>query len=440
MVVVSAFFSLLVAFLIVFFAVKYRKRPGQGVPKPVNDHSIGSMILEIAWSVIPLGLSLVMFAWGASIMFQESRPPKDALNIYVTGKRWMWKIQHLEGAREINELHVPVNRDVRLTLTSEDVIHDFYVPAFRTKTDVLPGRYTTEWFRPTQVGDYHIFCAEYCGTKHSGMVGWVHVMTGEDYDKWLAQGSGEGSAESGESLFRQLGCANCHVKNEHGRAPNLQGIYGMKVDLADGSSVRVDEAYIRESILYPQAKIVAGYDRIMPTFHGLISDEGMLKLIEYIKSLGDPNRGRSRKEFAEQATSNIQKIGVPTAVEMPRAPGAGRSYGPRRPRQGAAPAGKRQLWGHQRLSGTQPMITAPPPVKVTKTYLNEKTGLKARLSDERPQARIAVMYLIVVTAFFALGGVFAGLIRSWNWRRRRAICSDSRILPTTKYSPCTRRF
>jgi cytochrome c oxidase subunit 2 len=341
MVVVSAFFSLLVAFLIVYFSVKYRKRPGQGIPKGVNDHSIGSMLLEIAWSVIPLGLSLVMFAWGASIMFTESRPPKDALNIYVTGKRWMWKIQHLEGAREIDELHVPVNRDIRLTMTSEDVIHDFYVPAFRTKADVLPGRYTTEWFRPTKVGDYHIFCAEYCGTKHSGMIGWVHVMTAEDYDKWLAQGSGEGSmAESGEGLFRQLGCANCHVKDGHGRAPNLQGVYGMQVDLADGTSVRVDEAYIRESILYPQAKIVAGYDRIMPTFHGLISDEGMLKLIEYIKSLGDPNGVIPQRNLPSEP-SNIQKTGttMPDLSEMPKAAAAAKAAPAKTP---VNPAGTKQ--------------------------------------------------------------------------------------------------
>jgi len=321
MVLISAFFSLLVAFLIIYFAVKYRKRPGQGLPRPADEHSIGGMILEITWSVIPLGLSLVMFAWGASIMFTESRPPKDALNVYVTGKRWMWKIQHLEGAREINELHVPVNRDIRLTMTSEDVIHDFYVPAFRTKQDVLPGRYTTEWFRPTKVGQYHIFCAEYCGTKHSGMVGTVTVMNAEDYDKWLAQGSGEGSmSEEGESLFRQLGCANCHVKDGHGRAPNLYGAYGMKVDLADGSSVRFDEAYTRESILYPQAKIVAGYDRIMPTFKGLISDEGMLKLIEYIKSLGDPNGVIPERDLPHEP-SNIQKTGptMPDQSEMPAA-------------------------------------------------------------------------------------------------------------------------
>jgi cytochrome c oxidase subunit 2 len=326
MVLVSAFFSVLVAFLIIFFAIKYRKRPGSAVPPPVNDHSIGAMVLEIAWSVIPLGLSLVMFAWGASIMFQESRPPKDALNIYVTGKRWMWKIQHLEGAREINELHVPVNRDIRLTLTSEDVIHDFYVPDFRTKTDVLPGRYTTEWFRPTRIGTYHIFCAEYCGTKHSGMVGWVHVMSAEDYDKWLAAGSGEGSmSEEGESLFRQLGCGNCHVKDGHGRAPDLAGAYGMKVDLSDGTRVTFDEQYIRESVLYPQAKIVAGYDRIMPTFKGLISDEGMLKLIEYIKSLGNPN-GVITPPTLEKMPSDIQKTGPMAVPESEyKAPPAGKA-------------------------------------------------------------------------------------------------------------------
>ena len=169
------------------------------------------MLLEIVWSVIPLGLSMIIFVWGAVIFFPESRPPAASLAVYVTGTQWMWKIQHNEGARAINELHIPVDRDIRLTLTSEDVIHDFYVPAFRTKTDVLPGKYTTEWFRPTKVGVYDIFCAEYCGTKHSGMTGKVYVMSNGDYQKWLAAGSGEGSmAEQGEALFNQLGCGTCH--------------------------------------------------------------------------------------------------------------------------------------------------------------------------------------------------------------------------------------
>src|SRR5665213_1796985 len=309
MVVVSAFFSLLIAFLVVFFAVKYRRKNDQ-IPAPTNDHGVGGIVLEIVWSVIPLGLSLVMFAWGASIFFTESRPPADSMEIFVTGKQWMWKIQHNEGAREINELHIPVNRDIRLTLTSEDVIHDFYVPAFRTKTDVVPGRYTTEWFRPTKVGAYHIFCAEYCGTKHSGMVGTVYVMNQQDYNAWLGAGSGEGSmAEQGESLFNQLGCGNCHpsvVNNQNGRCPNLVGLFGTRVQIKDGSNVRADESYIRESVLYPQAKIVAGYDDIMPTFKGLITEDGMLKLIEYVKSLGPKNGTQTLATPAPVQTSATQ--------------------------------------------------------------------------------------------------------------------------------------
>jgi cytochrome c oxidase subunit II len=292
LVILSAFFSLLIGFLVVFFAIKYRRKDNT-VPTPVDEHSIAGLLLEITWSVIPLGLTMVMFAWGASIYFSESRPPADSLEVFVTGKQWMWKIQHNEGAREINELHIPVNRDIRLTMTSEDVIHDFFVPAFRTKADVLPGRYTTEWFRPTKIGQYHIFCAEYCGTKHSGMIGTVYVMSEQDYNAWLAAGSGEGSmAEQGQALFNQLGCGNCHasaINKNNGRCPNLSGLFGTTVDLKDGGKVKFDEAYIRESILYPQSKIVAGYDDIMPTFKGLLTEDGLLKVVEYVKSLGPKN-------------------------------------------------------------------------------------------------------------------------------------------------------
>ncbi len=292
LVLTSAFFSLIIAFFVVFFAIKYRRR-NDTVPEQVDEHGIGGMILEITWSVIPLGLSMVMFGWGAVLFFTESRPPADAMNIYVTGKQWMWKIQHQEGSREINELHVPIDRDIRLTLTSEDVIHDFFVPAFRTKTDVLPGKYTTEWFRPTKIGAYHIFCAEYCGTKHSGMIGTVYVMSQSDYAAWLGKGNGEGSmAEQGQSLFNQLGCGNCHpstVQRLNGRAPNLAGIYGTTVDLKDGTRIKADEAYIRESVLNPDGRLVAGFDNIMPTFKGLITEDGMLKLVEYVKSLGSAN-------------------------------------------------------------------------------------------------------------------------------------------------------
>ena len=316
LVLVSAFFSLLIAFCVVYFAVKYRRR-GDEIPRPMDEHSIGGMILEIVWSVIPLGLSLVMFAWGASIFFTESRPPADSMEIYVTGKQWMWKIQHNEGAREINELHIPVNRDIRLTLTSEDVIHDFYVPAFRTKTDVLPGRYTTEWFRPTKVGAYHIFCAEYCGTKHSGMIGTVYVMNESDYNAWLGAGSGEGSmAEQGQALFNQLGCGTCHpseINKLNGRCPNLFGLFGTTVELNDGSKIKADESYIRESVLYPQSKIVSGYDNIMPTFKGLVTEDGLLKIVEYIKSLGPRNGMPSTATSAPTQTSGPQPPAAPTA-------------------------------------------------------------------------------------------------------------------------------
>jgi cytochrome c oxidase subunit 2 len=279
--------------------------------------------------VIPLGLSLVMFAWGASIFFTESKPPADAMEVFVTGKQWMWKIQHNEGAREINELHIPINRDIRLTMTSEDVIHDFYVPAFRTKADVLPGRYTTEWFRPTQLGEYHIFCAEYCGTKHSGMIGTVYVMSEPDYNKWLASGSGEGSmAEQGQALFNQLGCGNCHgssINKNLGRCPNLVGIFGTTVDLKDGSRTRVDESYIRESILYPQAKIVAGYDDIMPTFKGLLTEDGLLKVVEYIRSLGPKNGAPASVPPSPTETTATES----TTQPMGNAPQAGPGTQPR---------------------------------------------------------------------------------------------------------------
>jgi cytochrome c oxidase subunit 2 len=227
-----------------------------------------------------------MFVWGAWIFMEMQRPPEDALNIYVVGKQWMWKMQHLEGQREINELHIPVGRPVKLIMTSEDVIHSFFIPAFRTKQDVLPGRYTSEWFKPDKVGSYHLFCAEYCGTKHSGMIGWIHVMEPADYQAWLSGGRAMGSlADNGEKLFQQLACNNCHHLNDQGRCPNLVGVFGQNVQLTGGGVVKADEAYIRESILNPTAKVVAGFQPIMPTFQGLVTEEQVLQLIEYIKTL-----------------------------------------------------------------------------------------------------------------------------------------------------------
>jgi cytochrome c oxidase subunit 2 len=278
---VSAFFTVLIFVMVTAFAVRYRRSRH---PVPVEIE--GSMPLEIAWSVIPLGLAMVMFVWGASVFFALNRPPRGALEIYAVGKQWMWKFQHLDGHREINQLHVPVGRDVKLTMISQDVIHSFYVPAFRVKQDVLPGRYTTVWFQATKPGSYHLFCAEYCGTSHSGMIGQVVVMEPAQYQLWLAGGAGEGSlAAGGQKLFRDLACDTCHRGDTGARGPDLAGLFGKPVTLQAGNKVVADESYIRESIVNPAGKVVFGYQPIMPTFQGQISEEGLLQLLAYIKSL-----------------------------------------------------------------------------------------------------------------------------------------------------------
>ncbi len=280
-------FSILIAGAIVYFAVKYRRRSPQDLPRPVE----GALKLEIVWSVIPFIISMGIFAWGTSIYFKQYRMPAEAMEIYVVGKQWMWKFQHIEGQREINELHVPLGRKVKLTMTTEDVIHSLYIPAFRTKMDVVPGKYTRLWFEATKPGRYHIFCAEYCGTNHSGMIGSIEVMEPPDYQAWLAGGGQGGSlAEAGEKLFQSLACANCHKSDEAGKGPALDDLFGSVVSLQGGQSVTADVEYLRESILNPQAKIVAGFPRAsapasMPTFQGLVTEEQLLQLIEYIKSL-----------------------------------------------------------------------------------------------------------------------------------------------------------
>jgi len=270
-----------------FFAIKYRRKSDLDRPKAIH----GSLPLEITWSVIPFLVMLVMFAWGTKLYFQNYTPPRTGtLDIYVTGKQWMWKIQHPDGQREINELHVPVGRTVRLILASEDVIHSFFIPAFRLKHDVVPGSYQTYWFEATKPGRYHIFCAEYCGTNHSRMTGWVTVMEPAEYEKWLSGGTSGGSmAAQGEKLFQQYGCVSCHITDTQGRCPSLRNVFGRPVVLDDGRTVMADEAYVRESILNPNAKIVKGYERdIMPVFQGQINEEGLLQLIAYVKSLSAP--------------------------------------------------------------------------------------------------------------------------------------------------------
>ena len=282
--VLSAFMCLAIFTLIIVFAIRYRRRRG------VSAEQIeGSTALEITWSVVPLAIFMVIFAWGAIIYFQERTPPRGADEVYVVAKQWMWKLEHEQGQSEINELHVPVGRDIKLIMTSQDVIHSFYIPAFRIKQDVLPGRYTTAWFRATKPGVYHLFCAEYCGTAHSGMIGQIVVMEPAQYQAWLAGGGMTGSlASNGQTMFQQLGCPTCHRSDVQGRGPNLVGVFGKPVQLEDGRTVIADENYVRESILSPSAKVVKGFRPIMPVFQGLVSEEQLTALVAYIKSLSQP--------------------------------------------------------------------------------------------------------------------------------------------------------
>ena len=287
LVLLAGFMSVTIFTLIVVFALRYRRR--RGVPAVQIE---GSTALEIVWSVVPLAIFMVIFAWGAVIYFEERTPPRGATEVYVVAKQWMWKLEHAEGQREINELHVPVGRDIKLIMTSQDVIHSFYVPAFRIKQDVLPGRYTTAWFRAIKPGVYHLFCAEYCGSLHSGMIGQIVVMEPPQYQAWLSGGATFGSlAANGQSIFQQLGCQTCHRSDTQGRGPNLVGVFGKAVQLEDGRSVMADENYIRESILSPSAKVVSGFKPIMPVFQGLVSEEQLSALVEYVKSLSPAPSG-----------------------------------------------------------------------------------------------------------------------------------------------------
>jgi cytochrome c oxidase subunit II len=304
-VAVSAFFSLLIATLIAIFAVKYRRRSDDEIGVPIH----GSLALELLWTFIPLAIVMVMFAWGAKVFFDLYRPPSGAMEIFVVGKQWMWKVQHPDGQREINELHVPVGRPVKLIMGSEDVIHSFYIPAFRVKADVIPGRYNTLWFEATQPGRYHLFCAEYCGTRHSGMIGSVVAMELADFQAWLGGGAASDTpVAAGEKLFGSLACITCHTEGPGSRGPVLTGIAGTKVELQGGGTAVADDAYLRESILNPQAKIVAGFQPVMPTFQGLVTEEQLLQLIAYIKSL---QPGATRTAGSAAAPAAAQNPGRP---------------------------------------------------------------------------------------------------------------------------------
>lgn len=286
LIVVTGSVTLLICAVVLVFIFRFRHGK-----HPVAEQVGGSTPLELTWTLVSLGIFMIFFIWGANIYVAEATPPRDSLQIYVVAKQWMWKTQHENGEREINALHVPVNRDVRLTMISQDVIHSFWIPEFRVKADVLPGRYTTIWFRANRTGTYNLFCAEFCGTLHSGMIGKVVVLDGPKYQQWLTGGGEMGSfAATGQKMFQELGCANCHRFDTQGRGPNLVGVYGKPVLLSNGASVMADDAYIRDSILNPGAQIVAGFQPIMPSFQGIVTEDQMLSLIAYIKSLATPQQ------------------------------------------------------------------------------------------------------------------------------------------------------
>ena len=287
---VSAFFATLIAGLLLFFAVRYRRRAGRERASHVGTGPVtrteGMLALEIAWTAIPLAIAMVLFWWGAQLYLVQSKSPAVALDVLVTAKQWMWKLQHPQGQREINELHVPIGAKVRLTMTSEDVIHSFYVPAFRMKRDVLPGRYSEAWFEATRIGDYHLFCAEYCGTQHSGMIGKVRVLAPADYEAWLARTvAGDPPAVAGRKLFESLRCDSCHGEVATPRGPPLRGLLGRTVRLRDGTTVLADESYLREAIVRPMTHVTEGFEPLMPSYEGQVTEEQLSALVAYVQSL-----------------------------------------------------------------------------------------------------------------------------------------------------------
>lgn len=308
LVAISIFGLLLVAGLVIGFSARYRKERS-----PEATQIEGSTILEATWTLIPLGLFLVCFVWGALLYFRIYNPPPNAMQVYVVGKQWMWKAEHPGGQHEIDALHIPINRPVQVTLISQDVFHSFSIPAFRVKREAIPGRYTTVWFQATTPGTYHLFCTQYCGTQHSGMIGEIVAMTPDDYQAWAASStSGASLAQNGERLFASMGCNSCHSGAPAARGPNLANVYNTRIRMQDGGTVVADDAYLRESILNPSMHVPAGYAPIMPTYQGQISEDGLIDLVEYIKTL-DSNY-RIQQTLNTTQLSSTQTNGMAPAV------------------------------------------------------------------------------------------------------------------------------
>lgn len=300
---IGSFFGIIVVMVIIYFLTIYNHDSKANRSDPVEEHTV----IELAWSIAPLIIVLTIFVWSAKIYFDIYTPPPNTLNISVIGKQWMWKAQHPDGQREVNELHIPVNQPIRLTMTSQDVIHSFFIPAFRLKQDVLPGRFTTMWFEATQTGEFHLLCAEFCGTEHALMVGKVYVMEPSEYEEWLREGNVPVltliDSPSGETLFTQQGCLACHKLDDSvGIGPSLVGIYETEVELENGDVVVRDEEYLRESIINPQAKVVSGYPNVMPTYQSQLSEEQLLELVDYLRNL------EQSSESANAEIGNLDQV------------------------------------------------------------------------------------------------------------------------------------
>ncbi|MFZ4506905.1 MAG: cytochrome c oxidase subunit II [Fimbriimonas sp.] len=286
LVILTVVFSLIVGLAVVFFTIRFR----EGSSASRKNPSFGDLRLEIGWSIIPLILGIIMFFFSAQLFIKMRTMPKDATEIFVIGKQWMWHAQHPNGVRENNTLHVPVGRPVKLTMISQDVIHAFYIPAFRVQYHVVPGRYTQMWFTATQKGEYHLFCGMYCGTQHSEMGGRVVAMDPAEYADWLANGGQKvppmTMEQAGEKLYSKLGCNNCHGAQDNVRAPSLYALLGKKRDFSNGASLKADEGYIRESILRPYNRLTKGYEQSMPAYEGQISEEDVMSLIAFLRTMG----------------------------------------------------------------------------------------------------------------------------------------------------------
>ncbi len=312
---ITIFFGIGVVIVVLWFIFKYRER--EKFASPEGAH--GSIALEATWTFIPFVIAMSIFVFGAYIYFKLYTPPANAMEVYVVGKQWMWKFQHNTGHREINDLHIPVNRTVKLVMTTEDVVHDVFIPAFRTKADVVPGRYTNLWFKATKPGKYRLYCAEYCGLNHAGMGGFVYVMEQRDFDNWLAGTESDLTpVQAGEDLFtNKLGCASCHTGGDSQRGAKLEGIVGKEVKFTSGKSLTRDDAYIRESIINPGGHVVEGFQPIMPTFKGQVSEEQLVSLVAYIKSLSGDQSGSTTPAADSSSTKKADETQKDAAEAAP---------------------------------------------------------------------------------------------------------------------------